>query len=272
MNDSRLIAALAAIGFTDTETRIYTEMICKLEISASDMFRITGLNRSRTYAVLSSLVSKGICSERKEGRKRFYRAVRPYDLLEKYNNVCSNRELQLGELLTNLEKIYDKNHTKNTSIDLVEVIHKTDQLHKRYIDLVNQSQSEILNFVRSPFVCSENNLLKRQSDAEINAQKRGVKSRSVFMNEDVHDDWQMEIMEELYSKGVEVYVTEYLPMKMTIVDASKVLLALPVSKNDPNTEFVSLIISNSGFTTSCVQTFINQLLNSSPLSVWKSNN
>jgi hypothetical protein len=66
---------LEQLGFTPREAKLYLALVGGGEFTAADLHRLAGIPRTKIYETLDSMVRRGFCTERVEGRSRFFRAA-----------------------------------------------------------------------------------------------------------------------------------------------------------------------------------------------------
>ena len=71
---------LQQLGFGDKEIAIYLCIQENGKLSASDVARITKINRTTVYSVSKELIKKGVIQEDLGGSNRYYTALSPEEL------------------------------------------------------------------------------------------------------------------------------------------------------------------------------------------------
>lgn len=79
---------LCQIGFSDSESRVYLELLKLGPLPVSVVAKRTGLNRSSTYAVLRSLESKGVVSSFHSSNVRCFSANDPNSIIGYIDSKC----------------------------------------------------------------------------------------------------------------------------------------------------------------------------------------
>ncbi|MBY0310151.1 ArsR family transcriptional regulator [Patescibacteria group bacterium] len=106
-----LIEKLLELGLTDKESAVYIALIQAGEMTAEQAATLTKLNRSTTYVQLKQLIERGLVSTFKRGKKTFFAAESPSNLLrivEQRREVVAQQELELKVIVTDLLKVYGK--------------------------------------------------------------------------------------------------------------------------------------------------------------------
>lgn len=112
-------------GLNVYETKVWLALIMKSVASSGEISALSGVPRSRTYDVLSSLEKKGFAIE-KVGKPTKYIAVEPVVVLDKLkNNIYKEAEEKI-DILENLKG--SKEYTELTSLhnSSIETIRKDD--------------------------------------------------------------------------------------------------------------------------------------------------
>lgn len=258
-DSSHLVEKLQTFGMNGREARLYVALLQKPEASASELHRISGVPRTKTYEALERMVREGFCRERLEGNRRFYRAIRPKEvfgiLQHKWANEYERRVHDASNVTKELESYYSERDEESKSLDFIEVIRSKEQINHCYISLVNESMKEILTFTRSPYACLDPQVLREQEIAEVGALRRNVVSRTIYMMEEDQIHWLISTMETLSAEGDRTRFITDLPMKMFVFDRQKVLLALPSIPGQTGSDFTMVVIEDEGFCHSCVELF-----------------
>jgi len=88
-------------GLTGNEAKVYLELIRKGELSANDLAKKIGMDRTLTYTVLNHLIEKGFVSHIVKESKKFFKAADPANLL----NPIKEKESYVNDLILQLRKI-----------------------------------------------------------------------------------------------------------------------------------------------------------------------
>jgi len=95
-----MLTQLKDLGLSEKEAKVY---LATLELGSSSVQRIArkaGVNRATTYVMIESLIKQGLLSSFEQGKKRFFAATHPSQLLR----LIKQKELATQELRENLEK------------------------------------------------------------------------------------------------------------------------------------------------------------------------
>ena len=92
---------LRKAGLTGNESTIYLELLKQGELSANELAKKIGMDRTMTYTVLNNLIQKGIISYVIKSNKKFFKAENPENLL----NSLKEKESFIKDLIHQLKKI-----------------------------------------------------------------------------------------------------------------------------------------------------------------------
>jgi len=95
---------LAALGFTENETKIYVGILQKGRVSPANLAKTTGLNRTTVYSVAKVLLKKGIIAEDLAGPTAYLVARPPQDLRE----LVAQEEREIAEKKRNVESAIEQ--------------------------------------------------------------------------------------------------------------------------------------------------------------------
>ncbi len=242
---------LMNLGVSERESRLYLIMLEYGETTASNLHRLTGVNRSKIYAILSKMVLRGLCSERVEGRNRYFTAIDPITVKESLLLHWENEKQSKFELaetiFSNIIQQY-KNSASDSPRNSVELIRNSNNIHNRFLQLITESQIEILAFNRPPFAAATNKSIEIQHKAQIDAMDRGVKIRSITGQEEVKDKG---ITYERIHENDFLRITNHLPIKLFVFDTAKVFIGLPSTAKTDFNSFTMMYVDDPGFAELC---------------------
>ncbi|NQT61836.1 MAG: hypothetical protein HQ556_02655 [Candidatus Marinimicrobia bacterium] len=249
------IRDIVELGISEREAKLYVVMLEYDEVNANDLHRLTGVQRSKMYSILSRMVVHGLCTERIEGRNRFFTALSPKTvkdtLVREWDTVHSNK-LEKADIL--FEKLADsfQSTSSGPSLNSVEMIRNAANIHNRYLQLVSESQSEILGYMRPPFAATTKRSQKLQLEVQIKALERGVVQRGIFSLKHLGG---FDFAWKSLGEQDQMRVAENLPLKMFIFDRSIALVGMPTSAENNNSSYYMLNIEDTGFVQILVDSF-----------------
>jgi len=156
-------------GLNIYETKVWLALIMKGMASSSEISAISGVPRSRTYDVLSSLEKKGFAIER-IGKPTKYIAVEPLVVLEKLkNNIYKEAE----EKISILENLKDSKEYEELA-----------SLHNSSVETIKKDEfSSILNGRTNIYVHFKNMLDKAKKTAIVYLPVSEVNEKSRIFKE-----------------------------------------------------------------------------------------
>jgi len=133
-----MIDQLRELGLNENQAKVYIELTKRGSISAGELAKKLGINRSLTYIVLNSLVEKGLASHVTKNHKRFFSAAKPENIVRL---VKEKEQIARGLLpeLKNLEKIKEDEQRIN-------VFEGKEGLKTFYEEILNSREKDLCFF------------------------------------------------------------------------------------------------------------------------------
>ena len=82
VDDSNIVEKLMELGLTLREAKLYFALLRVNESTPAELARATDVQRTKIYEILDQMRTKGLCSERQDGQKKYYRATKPSEVNE----------------------------------------------------------------------------------------------------------------------------------------------------------------------------------------------
>lgn len=98
---NNILENLKEAGLTGNEAKVYYELVKKGELTANQVSKNLGLDRSLSYTILNNLIEKGQVSYIIKDNKKLFSAASPENLL----NSIKKKEAKIKDLIPELEKI-----------------------------------------------------------------------------------------------------------------------------------------------------------------------
>ncbi|MDP3919156.1 MAG: helix-turn-helix domain-containing protein [Nanoarchaeota archaeon] len=98
---------LKEAGLTGNEAKVYNQLLKRGSISANELAKEIGLDRSLTYTILNNLIEKGLVNHIKKANKKFFEAANLENLL----NPVKEKENFIKDLIPKLKEIEKKEKT-----------------------------------------------------------------------------------------------------------------------------------------------------------------
>jgi len=97
----KILEKLRNAGLTGNESKIYLELLKKEELSANELAKNIGMDRTLAYTVLNHLIYKGLVGYIIKGNKKFFNALDPENLL----NPIREKTAYINDLIPELKEI-----------------------------------------------------------------------------------------------------------------------------------------------------------------------
>jgi len=178
----KIIEVLENLGLETREIKIYLTLIREPNLTALQIAKETGIDRTTTYDILEKLMNKGIVSLFIQNKTRHFKALTPKKLLFYFKEKYSSLETILPSLNQVSDKTKEpvrcelfqgKNGFKTVLMDFVEANtdYKAIGIRKEY--------EEILGYLTDQYVLKFNELNVKETaiverDAEFIPIKKGV--------------------------------------------------------------------------------------------------
>jgi len=259
MRDQQAIQQLTSLGFNERQAQLYLALLRRAEATPSELHQLSGVPRTKVYEYLEGMVAGGLCTVRTEGRQRFYRAARPGDvqaMLEvQWEQERQLRQRTASDLFSELEAFHTSAQSQDPGLQNIEVIRSREQINRTFLDLMTNTEREVLSFTRSPYAATSDDVREHIKRVQHEAFARGVVIRTVYMVETKDWDWLDSFITELRTAGEQVRFTETLPVKMFLFDRRRVLLTLQSVPGLTGADFSMLSIDDVGLVRACVDLF-----------------
>jgi sugar-specific transcriptional regulator TrmB len=258
------------LGLTERETKVYISLLSKKSFTSSELQKSAGIPRTKIYEVLSKMIDRGICAERRTGKIKYYEAVEPKKalnkMLEDYKSNYQNEVEKKKQLIENLAEIfnpvYEKNKTFVSPLEFIEVIKDKDQAQSRILQAFQNAKSEVESLIKGPYVCDITSRVNQQVREEKNLLKRGVICRKIYESVELQEHVSLiEQFKPLAKLGSQLRVVESIPIKMVVFDDRLVIFPLQDIIRDPN-ELTIILIEHKEMVAACKILF-NHLWNES---------
>lgn len=223
MTDGGVAERLVRLGLTQYEARAYIALLRRDGSTPAEVAKVAGVPRPRIYDVIGSLVDRGLVGER-PGRTAKYVATSPGDatglLLEAHRERLQVLEGDAEAVAAALLPAYLEGSRHDDPLDYIELIRSPDAVAKRFRELVQSVEREILSFTKAPFA-----VRIHENDAGlVLAAARQV--RTVYELALLDDPVSRGGIARFIEAGEQARFVPELPMKLGIIDERVVLLAM----------------------------------------------
>lgn len=261
------------LGLTERETKVYITLLSKKSFTSSELQKSANIPRTKIYEVLLKMIERGICSERRIGKIKYYEAIEPkkalHKVLEDYKNNFQyelEKKKEITESLAGIfNPIYQQNKNFISPLEFVEVIKDKEQAQKRILDAFKGAKSELLSLIKGPYVCDTNSRINQQLREEKNLLKRGVKCKKIYESGELMEHTALiEQFKPLSKLGSQLRMIEQIPIKMVAFDDNMVIFPLQDIIKNPD-ELTIIIIQHKEMVSACRILFNFLWSNSKPL-------
>lgn len=143
-----IIHSLNQMGLTDSEAKVYLELLRSGSQNGYEVSKNSGIPRSKIYGLLETLVKKGFVLSSKSGRSKHYQAMTPQKVLgekkETFLKVTEELEEQLSayENAANLEYLWQVKGRQKILDRCRTILEETEQ--ELFIQVWQEDLPEIL--------------------------------------------------------------------------------------------------------------------------------
>ena len=231
MDAGRLVARLTRLGLTSYEARAYAALIRRDAFTAAQVARQAELPRQRIYDVLGSLVKKGLASAR-PGTQVKYAAIAPELAIERLvsaqRDALAELEREAAQIVEALSPEFEAGRAHTDPLEYIEVLRDTAAINRRFTELQEQVQREILVFTKPPYAKPP------QENVEGIEVTRTHDARSVYELSVFDDPVTTAGVRRFIDAGEQARFVERLPLKLVIIDETIVMFGMedPVASSE----------------------------------------
>jgi sugar-specific transcriptional regulator TrmB len=237
-----LLDRLIDLGLFEREAKIYLALLHKRNASSAELQRATGIPQTKIYEITRKLAERGFCRMNKAGHKRCFEAIAPEEAFSEPLRRLEKKYKKAEDLRADLVRIYHSVEKCKEPLEYIEILHGKESIHHYYCKLLRSAVRETLGFGRPPYSCDTDEKIREQTKENEAFLARGGASRWVYEVDSLNQDWLKQVFSSQLSKGMQVRITEKLPMKMVIFDTRTVL----VTPEDP-------VLQSDGATIAAIQ-------------------
>lgn len=142
-----MINKLVALGLTDKEAEVYLTLLKSGDATADQLAKSAKLNRSTTYVQIKQLTEYGLVSTFKRGKKTFFAAESPNNLvriLEQKKQQITAQEAEVSQLVPELLKLFGSSVDRPT----VRVFEGKEGLISMRNSILEEKPENILTVIR----------------------------------------------------------------------------------------------------------------------------
>jgi HTH-type transcriptional regulator, sugar sensing transcriptional regulator len=224
---------LTALGLTGYEARVYLALINRHRYTAAQLSRESGVPRQRVYDVLAGLTERGLVRAL-PGQVARYTAVDPASAIERllaaHRATFSRLEQTTARLVAELVPAWSQGRDETDPLDYVEVLRDREILAERIADIQAEAKQEILAMAKLPYLTSDDSAATVRRLVEAGGRVRCLYEREVLDEPSLLTD-----IRRYAAAGEDARIADGVPMRMWIVDGSRVVMSL----RDPLADSVS---------------------------------
>ena len=245
MKENFSIENLIKIGLTESEAKIYLNLLRKKSFTASEVSRLSGISRSKTYEILHQLVVKGLCVEILGGVKK-YSPANPKTafngLQQQIQQDIERKKILMSNLSDTLLPLYLSEKENKDPLDYIQVLREKNSIIKKFETLEKIATKNVLSLIKGPFAMD---MTKPYNIEQYNSLRRGVTFKTIYEIEDLGNPSFLESIEKFSIAGEEVRIANKLPIpfKMYIYDEKTVMFTLE-DKITSKSKLTALIIEH----------------------------
>jgi HTH-type transcriptional regulator, sugar sensing transcriptional regulator len=163
------------------------------------------------------------------------------------------------DVVTSKLNVYYKNNRSNGNpLEYIEILKNSDQISRKLTQFFSEAKHEVVGFTKPPFFYTTEKQRKGQLEAQSDARKRGVITKSIHEMPTDKMEWETFLKEfrdyVVPNKNDENRVIESLPMKMIIFDGCIVVFSLDDQiQNEPSV--TSLVVEHHALAKSLKELF-----------------
>ena len=227
--DDQDIQPLVELGLTGYESSAYLALTTRGQATATEVARLAGLPRQRVYDVLDALVLRGLATVA-PGRPARYAATPPDAalgrLLEHRRTELQKLELDVADTVARLAPAYRAGRDATDPLDFIEVLRDPAAIAKRFTELEDSVEREILVFTKPPYAVDP-----AENVEGLKLLERKIEARSVYERTIYDHPAHVAAIRMFVAAGEEARVVDELPLKLVLIDERVAMFTMedPVS-------------------------------------------
>ena len=245
MTTSEILNKLKTLGLTSYEAKCYLALLGANELAATEVSKLSGVPRTRTYEVLENLLKKGLCNS-VPGSVIRYSASDPSILkvkdsgkLEKIRKKINEHQKELKKCETeiiNIEKNRDdaiavltdffqkgQANTESVTYKYMEIVRNRSLLNEKISALIADAKREIRGLTATKPL-----IMVKYEKSELHAISKGVICKNIYeVPEDIE---RLELLiEEVKNSskiGEVIKIVDHVPMDLLVFDDEQVMFSI----------------------------------------------
>lgn len=217
---------LTDLGLTGYEARVYLALVNRSRYTAGQLARESRVPRQRIYDVLSGLTERGLVRAL-PGQVTRYAAVDPASAIERlmaaHRATFSQLEQTTARLVEALVPAWSQGRGETDPLDYVEVLRDREMLSERLEEIQAEATKEILAMAKLPYLIGDSS----SGIATIRRLKEvGGTVRCVYERDPLGDPEMLRDIRRYAAAGEHARIAVSVPLRMWIVDGSRVVMSL----------------------------------------------
>ena len=218
-----MVERLVHLGLTQYEARAYVALIRRDGSTPAEVAKVASVPRPRIYDVIASLVAKGLASER-PGRTIKFVATAPDEATSTLMNIHRERlqtlEADATAVREELGPAFLEGNLHSDPLDYIELIRSPDGVARRFSELQQSVEREMLVFSKMPAVV-------RIEENDVGLKVARTRTlRCIYEFSLLDDPLSCDAVQRFAEAGEQARFVEELPMKMGIIDEGTVMIAM----------------------------------------------
>lgn len=263
---------LENIGFTNNEAKVFLVLYKGKNMTAAEIAKEAGMQRTSVYEILKSFAEEGICNEIQTTTKLRYEMIDPDVVKDKISRSIKTEQEKkieyLNESFEKLKPMFGSKHQRNSSeqVELIKGFNK--HRHIKFVDLLKNARKEVLIMNRlEGYVSGE------LDEVGVRFIRKGGVVKSIYEGSgnfkllegdkwiQVSDNNLLKLYKSFEDYGEQIRVTKSINQNITIFDREIVFINL-IDKNIPGSERTDIVVYNKNFAEYSARNFIELWENS----------
>ena len=240
-NENNKTEILTDFGLTQREAKIYNALLYRKTATMKELKKLSDVAQNKIYDIVANMVNNGLIIQNGSGKVRTYRISNPKDSLKPLLNKHRESLKSFEDFYEECLELYQNGISELQPHEFIEVIHGNENVHRKYLEVLNSAKTEILSITKPPYASHSKELFEIQYAAYYKFVARGGKDRGIFEMCDDPDDRILFMIEDSHQKNENFRIGYNLPPKMFIFDRT-VLLTMNIDKYSKLSEFTSTVI------------------------------
>lgn len=238
---------LEEFGLNGYEARVLVALASAGTADATELGRLSGVNRTSVYPVLQELTAQGL-AEHLPGKTARWASLPAEELLERLYERHEQRLQSLRDRKQHTERSLRRLMAQSASdqVPYVHFLRGAAQVKRRYDALLAGAQAEVLVFNLPPYTWAAG----RPNPAVFEAIDRGVQFKVMYQSAEFRAPEAEATRQELdayHAAGVQGRVVDTLPSKLMVADRCVALIAIPDPALAEDAYPTTLHIEHPGF-------------------------